>query len=105
MKSRSKTVVSSLFRVFKHFRAHDRSHPRSNEIYAKLDQLKKELIEAGHRFAASWITRPLMNDESVASVLCGHSEKLAIAFNLIQRPIPSVIQVTENLRVCGDCRK
>ncbi|CAF1237279.1 unnamed protein product [Adineta steineri] len=37
------------------------------------------------------------------SVLSRHSERLAIAFNLIQRPIPNRIQITKNLRVCGDC--
>lgn len=47
----------------------------------------------------------MMNDENAAQILCGHSERLAIAFNLIQRPVPSVIQITKNLRVCGDCRK
>ena len=49
--------------------------------------------------------RPLMEDETAQSILCGHSERLAIAFNLIQRPVPSRIQVTKNLRVCGDCRE
>ncbi|CAF1215326.1 unnamed protein product, partial [Didymodactylos carnosus] len=94
------TVVGG--KVFK-FRAHDRSHPNSTEIYAELDRLTNELIEHGHKHDASWITRPLMNDETVESVLCGHSERLAIAFNFIQRPMPSRVQVVKNLRVCGDC--
>ncbi|CAF3973435.1 unnamed protein product [Rotaria sp. Silwood1] len=85
------------------FKAHDRSHPRSSEIYAELDRLSSELIQYGHRFDSSWITRSIQEDESIESVLCGHSEKLAIAFNFIQRPIPSIIQITKNLRVCGDC--
>jgi hypothetical protein len=63
-----------------------------------------EIVELGHTFDPSWITRPLGEGETVESVLSGHSEKLAIAFNLIQRPIPSIIQITENLRICGDCR-
>jgi hypothetical protein len=67
--------------------------------------MSSELIEHGHRYDSSWITRPLQEDETIESVLCGHSEKLAIAFNFIQRPIPSLIQVTQNLRICGDCRK
>ena len=67
--------------------------------------MSAELIENGYRFDSSWITRPIKEYESIQSVLCGHSEKLAIAYNFIQRPIPSVIQITKNLRVCGDCRK
>ncbi|CAF0804520.1 unnamed protein product [Adineta steineri] len=44
-----------------------------------------------------------MKDETEESILSGHSERLAIAFNLIQRPIPNRIQIMKNLRVCGDC--
>lgn len=89
----------------KTFRAHDRSHPDSEKIYAELDRLTEELKENGYRPDGSWITRPLMNDESEETVLCGHSERLAIAFNLIQKPNRSRIQIVKNLRVCGDCRK
>ncbi|CAF4668303.1 unnamed protein product, partial [Rotaria magnacalcarata] len=61
--------------------------------------------EYGHKYDSSWITRPVKEDESVESILCSHSEKLAIAFNFIQRPVPSIIQITKNLRICGDCRE
>ena len=64
----------------------------------------KELIQHGYKCDPSWITRPIETDDTIESLLCGHSERLAILFNLIQRPIPSPIQVTKNLRVCGDCR-
>jgi len=100
------TIVKSRFFqfFFQQFRAHDRSHPRSSEIYEELNRLSAELIKHGHQFDASWITRPIANDENVASVLCGHSERLALAFNFIHKSIPSLIQSTKNLRVCGDCR-
>jgi hypothetical protein len=88
----------------KEFGAHDRSHPRSDEIYAELDRLSNELKVHGHEFDSSWVTRSLHDGESVESALCGHSEKLAIAFNLIQQPSPPFMQVTKNLRVCVDCR-
>ena len=67
--------------------------------------MSTELKEHGHQFDSSWITRPLREGESIESVLCGHSEKLAIAFNFLKRPDATFIQVTKNLRVCGDCRK
>ncbi|CAF5155872.1 unnamed protein product, partial [Rotaria magnacalcarata] len=67
-------------RLFK-FRAHDQSHPQSSEIYAEAEKISNELIEHGHQYDSSWITRPLKQDETVASVLCGHSERLAIAWN------------------------
>ena len=93
------------FFSFQEFRAHDRSHPRSPEIYAELGRLSDEMKEHGHQYDSSWVIRPLKDDETIESVLCGHSEKLAIAYNLIQQPRPSFIQITKNLRVCGDCRK
>ena len=86
------------------FQAHDRFHPRSDEIYAEVDRLSTQLKAHGHVYDARWITRPLKPGETVESVLSGHSEKLAIAYNLIQRPSPTLIQLTKNLRVCGDCR-
>ncbi|CAF1052345.1 unnamed protein product [Adineta steineri] len=94
------TVVDG--KVYK-FRAHDRSHSRSSEIYEELDRLTKNLIEHGYKYDESWITRELDENETTQSVLCGHSERLAIAFNLIQQPIPDRIQIVKNLRVCGDC--
>jgi hypothetical protein len=90
--------------VFQRFKAHDPSHLRSPKMIAGLDRLSRDLKENGHEFDGSWVTRPLQEGESIESVLCGHSEKLAIVFNLIQDPRPSVIQITKNLRVCGDCR-
>ncbi|CAF0889915.1 unnamed protein product [Adineta steineri] len=87
------------------FRAHDQSHPRSTEIYAEIKKISKQLIQHGHQYDSSWITRPLNDDETVESVLCGHSERLAIAWNFVQNPNATQIQVTNNLRVCGDCHR
>ncbi|CAM4794541.1 unnamed protein product [Rotaria magnacalcarata] len=87
------------------FRAHDQSHPRSDEIYVELEKISKELTQHGHEYDSSWITRSLNQDETVASVLCGHSEKLAIAWNFVANPNTTRIQLTKNLRVCGDCHR
>ncbi|CAF5113712.1 unnamed protein product, partial [Rotaria magnacalcarata] len=50
------------------------------------------------------MTRSLNENETIESALCGHSELLVIALNLIQEPAPKFIQVVKNLRVCGHCR-
>ncbi|CAF1622168.1 unnamed protein product [Adineta ricciae] len=81
------------------FRAHDRSHPRSVEIYHEVQKISEELIAHGHEYDSSWITRTMDDDESVASILCGHSERLAIAWNFVANPHTSRIQVTKNLRL------
>jgi hypothetical protein len=67
--------------------------------------MSKEIIEHGHQYDASWITRPLDYDETVASVLCGHSEQLVLGFHFVENPNTKLIQLTKNLRICGDCRK
>ncbi|CAF3414991.1 unnamed protein product [Rotaria sp. Silwood2] len=87
------------------FLAHDHSHPRSTEIHAEVILLMSEVMKLGYKCDSSWITRELQEEETIQSVLCGHSERLAIAFNFIQRPVPDFIQVTKNLRVCGDCHE
>ncbi|CAF0963616.1 unnamed protein product [Adineta steineri] len=98
----SRTVVNG--QGYK-FRAHDKSHPRSKEIYDELKKLSAELIEHGHKYDSSCISRPLNEGETVESVLNGHSERLAIAWNFVVNPNASRIQLTKNLRVCKDCHR
>ncbi|XP_057873705.2 pentatricopeptide repeat-containing protein At4g30700-like [Cryptomeria japonica] len=80
----------------------DRSHPQTQEIYAKLEQLSWEMKAAGY-IADS---RHVLNDvegEEKELFLCHHSEKLAIAFGLLNAPPGTTIRVIKNLRVCVDC--
>ncbi|CAF4028849.1 unnamed protein product [Rotaria sordida] len=87
------------------FKANDHRHPRSEEIHAKAKYISDVLIKHGHEYDASWITRPLGEDETTESVLCTHSERLAIAYHFLQEENPSFIQITENLHMCGDCHR
>lgn len=79
-----------------------RSHPMTNEIYAKLDWLSRKLKDFGYicdkRFALHDV-----DDEQKEAVLTYHSEKLAIAFGLLMTVDGATIRVFKNLRVCGDC--
>jgi hypothetical protein len=70
-----------------------------------MEKISRELKEHNHVYDSSWITRSLNYDETPESILCGHSERLAIALNFVLNPKATQIQVTKNLRVCGDCRK
>ncbi|XP_057813358.2 pentatricopeptide repeat-containing protein At1g08070, chloroplastic isoform X2 [Cryptomeria japonica] len=84
------------------FRVGDRTHPQEQEIYAKLEQLSWEMKAAGY-FPNS---RRILNDveeEEKELFLCHHSEKLAIAFGLLNTPPGTTIRVVKNLRVCIDC--
>ncbi|XP_057853781.2 pentatricopeptide repeat-containing protein At5g66520 [Cryptomeria japonica] len=80
----------------------DRSHPQTHEIYAELEKLAWEMKAAGY-FSDS---KQLLNDveeEEKDLFLCHHSEKLAIAFGLLNTHPETTIRVVKNLRVCADC--
>lgn len=80
----------------------DRSHPRSKEIYVKLDDLRERLNRAGY---VPMIETDLHDVEQIEKeqLLWHHSEKLAVAFGLIATPPGAPIRVKKNLRVCIDC--
>ena len=67
--------------------------------------MTKEVMEGGYTPDPTWVTRPLLGDETIESILCGHSERLALAWNFVVNPNTTFIQITKNLRICGDCRK
>ncbi|XP_057717877.1 pentatricopeptide repeat-containing protein At5g04780, mitochondrial-like [Arachis stenosperma] len=80
----------------------DRSHSRSDEIYAKLDELSDLLSKVGYRPIID-IDLHNVNQSEKEKLLYHHSEKLAVAFGLIATPPGAPIRVKKNLRVCVDC--
>ncbi|KAG8499969.1 hypothetical protein CXB51_006411 [Gossypium anomalum] len=84
------------------FIAGDRSHFRSEEIYAKLDELSERLSKAGYIPKVEFDLHDVERDEK-EKLLYHHSEKLAVAFGLIATPAGTPIRVKKNLRVCIDC--
>eukprot|EP01018_Ginkgo_biloba_P001347 Gb_16635 [translate_table: standard] len=80
----------------------DRSHPQTQEIYAKLDKLARQMKAAGYVPNTKFVLKDVEEEQKEQS-LCHHSEKLAIAFGLINTSPGTVIRVIKNLRVCGDC--
>ena len=65
------------------------------------------LLFYNHKASVTSATVLLANTdgETNESVLWGHSERIAFAFQLIQEPEPSIIQIVNNRQICGDCRK
>ncbi|KAL5996750.1 putative pentatricopeptide repeat-containing protein [Asimina triloba] len=80
----------------------DRSHPQSKEIYAKLDSLVGKMKEVGYVPDTESALHDV-EEEDKEGHLVVHSEKLAIAFVLINTEPGTSIRITKNLRVCGDC--
>eukprot|EP01018_Ginkgo_biloba_P008782 Gb_27833 [translate_table: standard] len=80
----------------------DGSHPQTKEIYAKLERLSGQMKEAGYVPDRNFVLHDV-EEEQKEHVLCHHSEKLAIAFGLINTSPETPIRIVKNLRVCGDC--
>ncbi|XP_059069395.1 pentatricopeptide repeat-containing protein At3g24000, mitochondrial-like [Cryptomeria japonica] len=80
----------------------DRSHPQTKEIYEELEKLAWEMKAAGY-FPDSKRLLNAVEEEEKELFLCHHSEKLAIAFGLLNTPLGTTIRVVKNLRVCVDC--
>eukprot|EP01018_Ginkgo_biloba_P001833 Gb_01327 [translate_table: standard] len=80
----------------------DRSHPQTHKIYAMLEKLFRQMKEAGYMPYTNFALNDV-EEEQKEQILCHHSEKLAIAFGLINTASGTVIRVIKNLRVCGDC--
>lgn len=77
------------------------SHPQSEKIYAFLEKLIDKIKAAGYVPDSSSIHDV---EESVhEKLLTSHSEKLAIAFGLLNTSPGTTIHIRKNLRVCGDC--
>ncbi|GAB4826989.1 hypothetical protein Ancab_033870 [Ancistrocladus abbreviatus] len=80
----------------------DKSHPRSKEIYAKLDELRERMDKAGYVPVLEIDLHDVERSEKEL-LLLHHSEKLAVAFGIIATPPGVPIRVKKNLRICIDC--
>lgn len=80
----------------------DNSHPQSASILAKLEDLLKQMKSMGYIPETDCVFHDVENEEK-ESTLSTHSEKLAVAFCLINGSPKCPIRVMKNLRICGDC--
>jgi pentatricopeptide repeat protein len=78
----------------------DRSHPQSHRIYEKLEELSGQMKEGGYVPNMRFVLNDV-EEEQMESILCYHSEKLAIAFGLLNTPTGTPIRIIKNLRACG----
>lgn len=91
-----------LDKIIHRFLVGDKSHQQTADIYAKLEDLNLELKEAGYKPDTSSVFYDVEEDVK-EKMLWDHSERLAIAFALINTRPGTTIRITKNLRVCGDC--
>ncbi|KAI3473904.1 hypothetical protein Pfo_028096 [Paulownia fortunei] len=80
----------------------DELNPQIEQIHAVLVKLSKEMMEKGYVPETKVVLYDLDTEEKQRIVL-GHSEKLAVAFGLINCSKGETIRITKNLRLCEDC--
>ncbi|XP_030527442.2 pentatricopeptide repeat-containing protein At2g22070 [Rhodamnia argentea] len=84
------------------FGVEDGLHPQKDAIYKTIDKIWKEIKKMG--FVPD--TESVMHDleeEVKEQILRHHSEKLAIAFGLLNTPENTTLRIMKNLRICNDC--
>ena len=97
----SKNLLEVRSRV-REYRAGDTSHPENDKIYALLRGLKSQMKEAGYVPETKFVLHDI-DQEGKEEALLAHSERLAIAYGLLNSPARAPMRVIKNLRVCGDC--
>ncbi|CAK9200383.1 unnamed protein product [Sphagnum troendelagicum] len=80
----------------------DQHHPQMIEIHAELKRLSGLMHDAGYVPDTNFVLHDVEEEEKVFH-LCHHSEKLAIAFGLINSAPGNPLCIRKNLRVCRDC--
>lgn len=81
----------------------DGKHPMAREVHRMVDEVVEELKVAGYMPDTSRVFHAGLDEEGKEMSVRYHSEKLAIAFGLMNSPPGTAIRVVKNLRVCGDC--
>ncbi|GMH01451.1 hypothetical protein Nepgr_003290 [Nepenthes gracilis] len=80
----------------------DRSHPQDEQIYKMLAEITKWLRLEGYVPHTANVLADIQEEEK-ETALSYHSEKIAIAFILVNTAPRTPITVIKNLRVCADC--
>nr|VDD47447.1 unnamed protein product [Brassica oleracea] len=87
------------------FRAGDVSAPQFEAIQESLEMLYSLMAKEGYVPDPREVSQNLEEEEEKRRLVCGHSERLAIAFGLLNTEPGTPLQVMKNLRVCGDCHE
>ncbi|XP_027187589.2 pentatricopeptide repeat-containing protein At1g20230-like, partial [Cicer arietinum] len=80
----------------------EKSNVESDKIYNFLDELVEKMKLVGYKPDTEYVLQDIDQEEKAES-LCNHSEKLAVAFGMLNLNGQSTIRVFKNLRICGDC--
>uniref|UniRef100_A0ACD5XK05 Uncharacterized protein n=1 Tax=Avena sativa TaxID=4498 RepID=A0ACD5XK05_AVESA len=86
------------------FKAGDRSHPDSDDIYRLLHGLLKKAKVEGYTPSVELVMKDISQEEREEN-LRFHSEKLAVAYSVLKTGPGTEILVSKNLQTCADCHE
>ncbi|CAA7401741.1 unnamed protein product [Spirodela intermedia] len=78
----------------------DGRHPQAAALRRMVEEMAEQL---GYAPETAVVVHEGMTEEEKAASLRGHSEKLAMAFGLLNTPPGATLRIVKNLRVCKDC--
>ncbi|CAO2828092.1 unnamed protein product [Amaranthus hypochondriacus] len=84
------------------FFAGDLTHPRSREIVQVLEDILTRLKHHGYQPNLESVCYDVSDDDK-KQILMLHSEKLALAFELLTTESSHTIRIMKNIRICEDC--
>ncbi|XXG84851.1 hypothetical protein AAC387_Pa11g0069 [Persea americana] len=84
------------------FLAGEISCSRAKEVNLMLEEMTRRLRSAGYVPNTALVSFDI-DEEEKENVISHHSEKLALAFGLINTGPEATIRIVKNLRICGDC--
>lgn len=84
------------------FLVRDAEHPQHEQTYKYLEKLTAKLQEVGYTPNMTSVVHDVEEEEKEMTLRI-HSEKLAVAFGILNSVPGTTIQIIKNLRVCGDC--
>ncbi|KAG9141671.1 hypothetical protein Leryth_019294 [Lithospermum erythrorhizon] len=84
------------------FVSNDDSHPQIGEIRRLWGEITEKIKNMGYvpdKSHVLWFS----NEQEREERLQYHSERLALAFSLLNTPSRSPVRIKKNIRICGDC--
>ncbi|XP_074292318.1 pentatricopeptide repeat-containing protein At3g24000, mitochondrial-like isoform X1 [Silene latifolia] len=84
------------------FVADDHTHPQIKEIYKTWENISAKIKEIGYVPDTNQVLL-FVEDREREVNLQQHSEKLALAFAILNTPPGSIIRIKKNIRMCVDC--
>lgn len=86
------------------FLVEDKGHPQYEQILGILVEMEHEMRAMGYVPKTEFVLHNV-EEEVKVRMLRNHSERLAIAFGILNTGPGTRLLITKNLRVCGDCHE